>query len=68
MKLAINVKMRKVILFGVPTHGNIGDAAIVIAEEKFIRDNLNKYEYIKILDDETKEKIEEMKNIIKDEI
>ena len=59
--------MKKVILFGVPTHGNIGDAAIVIAEEKFIRDNLNKYEYIKVLDDETKDKIEEMKNIIKDE-
>lgn len=67
IKLAIKVKMRKVILFGVPTHGNIGDAAIVIAEEKFIKDNLNKYEYIKVLDDETKEKIKEMKNIIKDE-
>ena len=67
VKLAIKMKMKRVILFGVPTHGNIGDAAIVIAEEKFIKDNLNDYEYIKVLDDETKEKIEEIKSIIKDE-
>ena len=52
--------MRKVVLFGVPIHGNIGDAAIVIAEEKFIRENLKQYEYIKVLDDDTKERIEKM--------
>ncbi len=59
--------MKKIVLFGVPTHGNIGDAAIVIAEEKFIRENLKQYEYIKVLDEETKERIEEIKNVIKED-
>jgi len=60
--------MKKVILFGVPTHGNIGDAAIVLGEEEFIKDNLSEYEYIKLTEDEeNQEKIEEIKQIITDE-
>lgn len=59
--------MKKIILFGVPIHGNIGDAAIVLAEEKFIKDNLKEYEYIKVLDEETEEGIEEIKRIIKED-
>ena len=60
--------MKKVILFGVPTHGNIGDAAIVVAEEKFIKDNLSDYEYISVLEEEeTKENIEQFQKIIRDE-
>lgn len=59
--------MKKVVLFGVPTHENIGDAAIVLAEEKFIKDNLKQYEYIKVLDEEIKDRIEEIKRILKDE-
>lgn len=58
--------MKKVVLFGVPTYGNIGDAAITVATEQFIKDNLREYEYIKILDEETKEKIDEMKKILTD--
>lgn len=56
--------MKKIVLFGLPTHGNIGDAAIVLAEEKFIRDNLNQYEYIKVLDDDTLERIDEIKQLV----
>lgn len=59
--------MKKVVLFEVPTHENIGDAAIVIAEEKFIKENLSEYEYIKVLCNETEEKIEEMQKILTDE-
>lgn len=60
--------MKKVVLFGIPTHGNIGDAAIVLAEEKFIEDNLSEYEYMKILEeDETKETIEEIQKILTEE-
>lgn len=61
------IKMKKIVLFGVPTHGNIGDAAIALAEEKFIRDNLSEYEYIRVLDDDTIERIDEMKKILTDE-
>ena len=59
--------MKKVVLFGVPTYGNIGDAAIVLATEKFIRDNLSEYEYVKVLDDETEQKIEELQKILTNE-
>lgn len=59
--------MKKIVLFGVPTHENIGDAAIVLAEEKFIRDNLKQYEYIRVLDEEIKERIKEIKKELKDE-
>jgi len=60
-------KMKKVVLVGVPVHGNIGDAAIVLAEEKFIFDNLNEYEYLKILDNDIEENIEQIKEKINDE-
>lgn len=59
--------MKKVVLFGIPTYGNIGDAAITFAEERFIEDNLSEYEYIGVLDDETEEKIKELKKILTDE-
>lgn len=59
--------MRKVVLFGIPEHGNIGDAAITVAEEKFIKDNLSEYEYIGVLEDEIEEKIEELAQILTDE-
>ena len=58
------MQLKKIILFGVPTHENIGDAAIVIAEEKFIKDNFKDDEYIRVLDTETDKEIERIKNII----
>lgn len=59
--------MKRIFLVGIPTHGNIGDAAIVLAEEKFIKDNLKQYELKKILDEHIEENIEELKKEINDE-
>lgn len=59
--------MRKIFLIGIPTHGNIGDAAIVLAEDKFIQDNFPQYEYKKILDDDIENNIEKIKTDINDD-
>ena len=59
--------MKKVVLFGVPAHGNIGDAAITVAEEKFIKDNLSEFEYISVLEDDIEEKVKEFKEILMEE-
>lgn len=37
--------MKKILLLGVPYHGNIGDSAIYCAERKFIEDNFKDYEF-----------------------
>ena len=37
-----------IFLLGVPSHGNLGDQAIVLGEEEFIKDNLKKYKLINI--------------------
>lgn len=37
--------MKKILLAGVPYHGNIGDSAIYCAERKFIEDNFKDYEF-----------------------
>ena len=37
--------MRKIILMGFPLHRNLGDQAIALAEEKFIKENFPEYEY-----------------------
>jgi len=36
----------KIYLFGTPIHGNIGDQAILVAEEEFLRDNFPNYRVI----------------------
>lgn len=54
--------MKKIILFDLPTYGNVGDLAIAIAEEKFIKENLPQYEYRGIFDREVDHGIEKMKN------
>ena len=59
--------MKKIYIVGIPTHGNIGDAAIVLAEEEFIKDNLGQYELKKILDEDIEDNIEKLKTEIKDE-
>ena len=38
----------KFYLVGTPVHGNIGDQAILIAEEKFLKDNFSQYKVIEI--------------------
>ncbi len=35
--------MKRAIIFGIPHHGNLGDNAIAMAEEKFLKDNLEGY-------------------------
>lgn len=59
--------MKKIVLLGTPIHGNIGDAAIILAEEKFIKDNFSEYEFIKVPDEEIEDRIEELKNTLVDE-
>ncbi len=59
--------LKKIILFDVPTHGNIGDAGIAIAEEVFIKENLQEYEYMKILDIQTEEGIQKAQETITSE-
>ncbi len=39
-------KKNKVFLLGVPLHGNLGDQAILIAEEEFLKENYPKYNVI----------------------
>ena len=38
----------KIYLFNVPFHGNLGDQAILMAEEKFLRDNFKNMKVIEI--------------------
>lgn len=59
--------MRKVVLFGVPEYGNMGDIAITYAETQFIKDNFSQYELLEILEDDIEKNISEIKNIISDE-
>ena len=40
--------MKKIILMGFPLHSNLGDQAIALAEEKFIRKNFPEYEYYSV--------------------
>lgn len=35
--------MKRAIIFGIPHHGNLGDNAIAMAEEKFLRENLKNF-------------------------
>lgn len=39
---------KKIYLFGAPIHGNIGDQAIIYAEELFLKDNFNDYSIIEV--------------------
>ena len=40
--------MRKIILMGFPLHRNLGDHAIALAEEKFIKENFPEYDYYSV--------------------
>ncbi len=59
--------MKKIIIMGIPAHNNIGDAAIVDAEIKFLRNNFRGYE-IKLYSEENFEQVAiNAKNDINDE-
>lgn len=66
-KEGMNVK--KIVLMGIPHHGNIGDGAIAFAEKKFLEDNVKDYE-IYCVPEETMEKCAEklLPIITKDDI
>lgn len=38
----------KIYIFGIPIHGNLGDQAILYAEEKFLKDNYSQYKIIEV--------------------
>lgn len=38
----------KIYLFGIPVHGNLGDQAILLAEEKFLKDNFEDFKIIEV--------------------
>lgn len=59
--------MKKVVIFGIPEYGNMGDIAISYAETEFIKDNFKQYEVLEILEDDIKGRIDEIKKIISDE-
>ena len=59
--------MKKVILIGVPRHNNLGDNAIAMAEEKFIKENLTDYKYYEVEEENVDEQLKEIKQNINNE-
>lgn len=49
LKRMKNSHNRKIILFGTPMHGNLGDHAIALQEQYFFEDFFPDYEYYEIL-------------------
>lgn len=61
--------MKKAILMGVPHHNNLGDNAIAIAEEKYIKENFNQYQYHKLSEETLERCIEKVtKHIDKEDL
>lgn len=56
--------MKKVILFGVPHHSNLGDHAIAIAEERIIKEKFPDYEYKEVAEENTTKCINKVKEYI----
>ncbi|MEW9080439.1 glycosyltransferase [Terrisporobacter glycolicus] len=63
-ELELYKKNKKIFYMLIPTHGNLGDQAIVYASEKFLEDKYPDYKIIKINLDETELYIEKVKEII----
>ncbi len=59
--------MKKIILMGIPHHGNIGDNAIAIAEENMLRKFFPKLEVIQFPESGLVEKVFEQRELINDE-
>ena len=55
-------------LFGIPTHGNLGDQAILLGEEKFLTDNLRKTKIIEVESSITKKFNKLLKKLVKDSV
>lgn len=59
--------MKKIILMGVPHHGNIGDNAISIAEENMIKKYFPKLDLIQLPEKNLIEEAEKIRNLINDD-
>ena len=62
--LDLRIAKKKVILIGVPTHGNLGDQAICLAEMEFLNYFFPEYKIIQIEEEERKEYIFRIKKYI----
>ena len=61
------MKNKKFILMGMPYHGNIGDQAIALAEEKILKENFPDIEIIEFPEKGLASSVVEKRNIINDE-
>lgn len=59
--------MSKIIIMGIPHHGNIGDNAIAVAEERLIKKYFNNYELYLMQEKYLDTCAKRVKNIIKDD-
>lgn len=59
--------MKRIIIMGIPHHGNIGDNAIAVAEEEMIKKYFNDYELYTVQEMYLYKCVNKLKNIINDE-
>lgn len=59
---------KKIFILGIPEHGNLGDQAIIIAENKFLKDKLSKIRIIEIPSKFVLSNPKIIKNIIKNNV
>ena len=59
--------MKKLILMGVPHHGNLGDNAIALAEEEILKNNFPEYEFCQIPEKYLSTCVDKVQKFIKDE-
>lgn len=55
----------KIYLIGTPIHGNLGDQAIAYAENKFLKDNFEDYDFLEIEFNKVEYYLKSLKEIIK---
>lgn len=58
----------RVYLFGIPTHGNLGDQAILLGEEKFLSDNFQGTKIIEVESSIAKKFNKLLKKLVKDSL
>lgn len=61
----VDKSKRTIFVFGVSSQVNYGDLAISLAQQQFIEKNFNNYNYVEILDYQTKSAVNIIKNIIR---
>ena len=59
--------MKKIVIMGIPHHGNLGDNAIAYSEEKLIKTYFNNYEYFEMPEDNLYKCAKRVKKFINDE-